>query len=222
MSLTSCYNYILELPTATLTQTLQAALSESDSAGIMISQHWDNVPINGYTATISATPANTATNPSTLTLTSVDLGLSIHLQMNLDVKINEIAELDNITYLLNFDLPGVFFKDTSTPPKLLMIFPAVTASNLNLIVSGGAIMLTPELVKTRIDAIYAADSTVGHNVQTNVPWPPGPDATVLVTTDIYDDTLGTPCRSIASLALSGSSGNNKCWLEPKKIRPKIF
>ena len=169
MSLTSCYNYILELPTATLTQTLQAALSESDSAGIMISQHWDNVPINGYTATISATPANTATNPSTLTLTSVDLGLSIHLQMNLDVKINEIAELDNITYLLNFDLPGVFFKDTSTPPKL-----------------------TPELVKTRIDAIYAADSTVGHNVQTNVPWPPGPDATVLVTTDIYDDTLGSP------------------------------
>ena len=192
MSLTSCYNYILELPVATLTQTLQAALSESDSAGIMISQHWENVPINGYTATISATPANTASNPSTLTLTTVDLGLSIHLQMNLAVKINEIAELDDINYLLNFDLPGVFFKDTSTPPKLLMVFPSVTASNLNLIVSGGTIMLTPELVKTRIDAIYAADPTVGHNVQTNVPWPPGPDATVLVTTDIYDDALGSP------------------------------
>ena len=187
MSLTSCYKYILELPVATLTQTLQAALSESDSAGIMISQHWDNVPINGYTASISATPANTATNPSTLALTPVDLGLIIHLQMNLDVKINELPELDKITYLLNFDLPGTFFKDTSTPPKLLMKFPSVTGSSLNLVVSGGTIMLTPELVKSRIDAIYAANPSMGHNVQTNVPWPPGPDATV-----IYDDAMGSP------------------------------
>ena len=192
MSLTSCYKYILELPVATLTQTLQAALSESDSAGIMISQHWDNVPINGYTASISATPANTATNPSTLALTPVDLGLIIHLQMNLDVKINELPELDKITYLLNFDLPGTFFKDTSTPPKLLMKFPSVTGSSLNLVVSGGTIMLTPELVKSRIDAIYAANPSMGHNVQTNVPWPPGPDATVLVTTVIYDDAMGSP------------------------------
>ena len=192
MSLTSCYKYILELPIATLTQTLQAALSESDTAGVMISQHWENVPIDGYTATVSVKPANTATNPSTLALTAVDLGLSIHLQMDLEVKINEIPELDKINYLLNFDLPGSFLKDSSTPPKLLMVFPSVTSAGLNLVVTGGAIMLTPELVKSRIDAIYAADSTMGHNVQTNVPWPPGPDATVLVTTDIYNDVIGSP------------------------------
>ncbi len=80
MSLTSCYNYIVELPLATLTETLQAALFASDSAG-NITQHWENVPIDGYTATVTAKLANTVTNPSILTLTSVDLGLSIHLQM---------------------------------------------------------------------------------------------------------------------------------------------
>ncbi|HBI22418.1 MAG TPA: hypothetical protein DDY37_07555 [Legionella sp.] len=192
MSLTSCYKYILELPVETLTQTLQAALSESDTAGVNLSQHWENVPINGYTATVSAKPANTETHPSTLTLTPVDLGLSIHLQMDLDVKINELPDLDKISYLLNFDLPGNFLKDSSTPPKLLMTFPSVTADSLNLVVSGGEIMLTPELVKTRIDALYAANPSLGHNVQTNVPWPPGPDATVLVTTDIYNDVMGSP------------------------------
>jgi hypothetical protein len=192
VSLTSCYQYILELPTDTLTKTLQAALSESDSAGVMLSQNWTDVPINGYTATVSAQPANTATNPSTLTLTSVDLGLSLHLQMNLKVSINEVPELDRIDYLLNFDLPGTFFKDASTPPKLLMTFPSVNAGGLNLVVAGGQIMLTPELVKARIDALYAADPTIGHHVQTNVAWPPGPDATVMVTTDIYNDVPGSP------------------------------
>ena len=192
MSLTSCYKYILELPVATLTATLQAALSQSDSAGVKISQNWQNVPVGSYTATVTAKPANTATNPSTLVLTPVDLGLSIHLQMKLDVKINELPTLDQITYLLNFDLPGSFFKDSSTPPKLLMTFPSVTASSLNLVVTGGDITLTPDLVKARIDAQYAADPSMGHNVQTNVPWPPGPDATVLVTTDIYDDVMGSP------------------------------
>ena len=192
MSLTSCYKYILELPVATLNQTLQAALSQSDSAGVNITQNWVNVPIGSYTATVTVKPANTATNPSTLTLTAVDLGLSIHLQMDLDVKINELPTLDKITYLLNFDLPGTFVKDASTPPKLLMTFPAVTAASLNLVVAGGEIILTPELVKERIDAQYAADPSMGHDVRTNVPWPPGPDATVLVTTDIYDDAMGSP------------------------------
>lgn len=192
MSLTSCFKYVLELPVATLTETLQAALAESDAAGVKISQHWDDVPVDGYTASVTIKPANTATHPSTFTLTSIDLGLSIHLQMDLEVKINALPTLDKITYLLNFDLPGIFFKDTSSPPKLLMQFPSVTASSLNLVVAGGEILLTPELVKERIDAQYAADPSIGHDVKTNVPWPPGPDATVLVTTDIYDDVMGSP------------------------------
>lgn len=193
MSLTSCYKYILELPVATLTQTLQAAISESDSAGVKISQNWENVPIgNSYTATLSAKPANTATNPSTLALTPVDLGISIHLQMELDVSINELPQLDQITYLLNFDLPGNFFKDSSAPPKLLMEFPSVTPDSLNLVVAGGQIVLIQALIKPRIDALFAANPSMGHNVQTNVAWPPGPDATVLVTTDIYDDVIGSP------------------------------
>lgn len=194
MSLTSCYRYILELPVATLNEVLQAALSQSDSAGIAISQHWENVSIGSYTATIDATPADRSLYPSTLTLTSTDLGLILHLQLNLEVRINELPQLDAITYHLSFDFPGHFFKDTETPPVLLMNFPSVTVDDLNLVVMGGQIQLTPDLVEQKIHAMYAANPSFAHNVQYIVAWPPGPDTTVLVTTDIYDDPPGPGSR----------------------------
>ncbi len=75
----------------TLNETLKAALSQTDTAGIAISQHWENVPIGStYTATVDAVPADFTTHPSTLVLTPVDLGLSIHLQMQLNVTVNEL------------------------------------------------------------------------------------------------------------------------------------
>lgn len=206
MSLTSCFTYILELPVNTLNDTLKAALSQSDSAGVAISQHWDNVPVgSSYTASVDVKPADFTTHPSTLVLTNVDLGLSIHLQMNLEVKVNELPQLDKIVYLLNFDLSGNFLKDSSTPPKLLMVFPGVTAANLNLVVSGGDITLTPQLIEPAIHAAYAANPSLGHNVQYNVPWPPGPDTSVLVTTDIYDDPPGPGSRGAITVQVVDQS-----------------
>ena len=192
MSLTSCFKYILELPVATLTDTLNAALSQSDAAGVNFTQNWTNVPVGSNTASVSVKPADKATHPASLTLTAVDLGVVLHLQMTLDVNINELPQLSTITYLLNFDLPGNFLKDASIPPKLLITFPAVTSSGLNLVVTGGDITLTPDLIEPRIHAMYAANPTLSHDVQHNVPWPPGPDPDVLVTTDIYDDPIGSP------------------------------
>lgn len=192
MSLTSCYKYILELPVATLTDTLNAALSQSDSAGIKISQNWKNVPVDSYTATVSVKPADMTAHPSSMSLPPTVLAVVLHLQMELDVQINELPQLGTITYLLQFDLPGVFSKDSSVPPKLLIIFPAVTPGSLNLNVTGGNITLTPELIAPRIHAMFTANPGLGHDVQHNVAWPPGPDSTVLVTTDIYDDQMGSP------------------------------
>lgn len=192
MSLTSCYRYILELPVATLTDSLNAALSESEGAGVNLTQNWTDIPVGSYTANVSVMPADRTTNPSSLSLTTVDLGVILHLQMKLDVKINELPQLNTITYLLNFDLPGNFVKDSSTPPKLLITFPAVTASNLNLVVTGGDIIITPDLIATPIHQTFAANPALGHDVQHNVAWPPGPDSTVLVTTDLYDDPIGSP------------------------------
>jgi hypothetical protein len=192
MSLTSCYRYILEIPTATLTSILQAALSESDAAGINISQTWENVSIGMYTATVTASPDDFTTHPSTMELTAVDLEVIVHLQMRLEVEINELPELDKIIYHLNFELHGLFFKNADVPPKLLIHFPSVTAASLNLTVTGGAITLTPALIEPRIHALYDADPSLGHNVQFNVPWPPGPDPNVMITTDIFDDTPGDP------------------------------
>lgn len=193
MSLTSCYKYILELPVATLTDTLNAALSQSDSAGIKISQNWTNVPVGStYTANVNVKPADMTAHPSSMSLPPVDLAVVLHLQMELDVQIIELPQLGTIIYVLQFDLPGIFFKDSSVPPKLLINFPSVTAVNLNLVVSGGTINLTPDLIAPRIHAMFAANPGLGHDVEHNVPWPPGPDSSVLVTTDIYDDQMGSP------------------------------
>ena len=67
MSLTSCFKYILELPVATLTDTLNAALSQSDAAGVNFTQNWTNVPVGSNTASVSVKPADKATHPASLT-----------------------------------------------------------------------------------------------------------------------------------------------------------
>lgn len=125
MSLTSCYRYVLELPVNTLTLILRAALSEDESAGIAITQHWENVPVApGMTATVDGRPTDLDTNPPSMGLDATDLRARIvQLHMRLEVKVNEQPDLDAIVYTIAFDLPGVFEKDSSSPPKLLMKFP---------------------------------------------------------------------------------------------------
>ena len=192
MSLTSCYRYILELPVNTLSSMLRAALGESDPAHIMISRHWDNIAIGGNHANVDVRPTDLDTHPPTMVLTATDLGLTLHLRMRVEIKVIELPNLDLIVYTLEFDLPGSFLKDASAPPKLVMQFPAVTAPDLNLAITGGQIVLTPELVEPRIHEIYDSDPSMGHEVLNGQPWVKTDftTTTVQVITDIYDDTPG--------------------------------
>jgi hypothetical protein len=192
VSLTSCYKYILELPVASLDKLFQAAMSESGSAGMAVTRTWENVPIGTYTATVSARPTDLDTHPPTVSLPPADLAVTPHFRMRVEVHVNEVPELDQIVYTVEFDLPGRFEKTADMPPTLQMTFPGVTAAMLNLNVSGGDIPLTPELIEPRIHALYQANPSLAHDVQNMVPWPPGPDPTVQVTTDIWDDEEGSP------------------------------
>jgi hypothetical protein len=202
VSLTSCYRYILELPVNTLNAMLRAALSEDDPAGIMISRHWEDIVIGDKTADVDVRPTDLDTNPPAMTLTATDLGLSLHLRMRAEVKINELPDLDLIVYTLEFDLPGSFLKDASTPPKLVMQFPAVTAPDLNLAIIGGEIILTPELVEPRIHEVYDSDPSLGHSV-TNESFS---IATAQVTSDIYDDEVGdVPFRGSITVEVTNAA-----------------
>ena len=192
MSLTSCYRYILEFPVATLNKLFQAAMSESGSAGMAVTRTWEDVPIAGYTATVSARPTDLDTHPPTVILPAADLAVTPHFRMRVEVSVAEVPELGQIVYTVEFDLPGVFQKSADSPPKLRMVFPGVITGSLNLVVTGGDLPLTPELVEPRIHALYQANPSLAHDIQNNVSWPPGPDSTVQVTTDIYDDEEGSP------------------------------
>lgn len=191
MSLSSCFTYIIELPTATLNSMMAAVLQEADAAGVQTSLHQENVPVNGYTATVDAQLDVTA-NPPAMTLTATDLGVLLHLHMNLQVTVNGIANLGAIQYQLVFDFPGQFQKQPTTPPVLVMVFPALTPAVLNLNVSGGTVTLTPALIEPQVHALYAAHPELAHSVQTGIATGlPAPNDIWAVTVDIYDDTPGS-------------------------------
>jgi hypothetical protein len=189
VSLTSCYRYILELPVNTLNAMMRAAFAESGPAGVLISRPWEDVPIGDKTADITVRPDDLEANPPVLTLSATDLECSLHLRMRAEITIQELPDLDKIIYILEFDLPGVFVKDAEVPPRLLMQFPGVTAGDLNLAVTGGEIILTPELVEPRIHEIYDSDPTLAHEQRNNQPWWDG--SQVQIITDFYDDEPGS-------------------------------
>lgn len=190
MSITSCYRYVLELPKATLDKLLTAALSESDSAGIWMSQHDENVPIGSWTATVDVLPDALEANPPSVELLPANLEVRLaQLKMRIETQINELPALGTIVHRVTFDLTGIFEKTADSPPKLVMRFPAVTAGSLNLNVTGGEIPLTPELIEPEIHALYDGDPTLGHTLTPGVPWPLG--GTVTVVTDIFDDEPGS-------------------------------
>jgi hypothetical protein len=185
---------------------LKAALSEDESAGIAITQHWENIPVGTMTATVDARPTDLDTSPPTLQLSATDLEVTLsQLRMRLEVQINELPDLDAIVYTIVFDLPGLLEKDSSTPPKLMMNFPAVTAGDLNLTVSGGEVLLTPELVEPKIHEMYDSTPTLGHSVETGQPWlkSDGTATTVMVTTDIFDDDPGPGFRGAITVEVTG-------------------
>ena len=210
MSITSCYRYVLELPLLTLGDLMRAVLSNPEAGGSEITRSWDPVSIPPYTAKVEVLPADFAVHPPAIALPPQNLAMALSLDMRVKVTIHELPELLPIEYDIHFDLPGVLAKTGTIPPELRLGFPGVTAPMLNLIVSGGAIVLTSALVETQIHALYDASPSLAQDVQNGVPWPPGPDTTVRVTTTVYDDDPGSigfrgqitvPMVSAASLTI---------------------
>jgi len=191
----------MELPTSTLDEMLRAAFSESDTADIPITSHEENVPIGSYTATVDAGPDDVENNPPRIDLGPADLSLTVHLRMRLEVQVNEVSGLDPLVYIVTFDFPGVFEKDLALS-RLIIRFPAVTAADLHLVISGGDVPLNPELIEPKVHALFQAHPELAHDLQTGVSWPPGPDSTVAVLTDTYDDAPGSmPFRGAITVAV---------------------
>lgn len=211
MSNTSCFKYVLELPLATLAALLRAVLDEPEAAGSPITRTWQDVPIpGGYTATVEIRPGDFAATPPVVTLPLLPLMMKLALDMRVVIRVNELPELDPIEYGIHFELPGMLAKTASVPPELRLGFTAMTAADLNLVLSGGEIVLTPALVEARIHQLYDDNPALAQDVQLNVPWPLGPDASVRVETQIFDDepgsmpfrgSIGVPVVSATSLQI---------------------
>jgi hypothetical protein len=208
MSNTSCFNYVLELPLGTLSALLRAVLEEPEAAGSVLTQRWEGVPIpGGYTATVEVRPGDFVTMPPVVTLPLAPLAMKLVLDMRVVIDVNELPELDPIEYGIHFELPGFLAKTAAAPPQLRLGFTGVTQADLNLVLSGGQIALTPALVEARVHDLYDANPALAQDVQNNVPWPPGPDPTVRVTTDVFDDEPGSmPFRG--SIAVPSSTATS--------------
>ncbi|HEY3381250.1 MAG TPA: hypothetical protein VGK32_05740 [Vicinamibacterales bacterium] len=193
MSLTSCFRYIIELPTNTLNGMIDGILKEADAAGIQTSFHRENVAVGTYHATVDAHLSDLDTHPPTMDLLAADLAFVLHLRMSVQAQITEIPILDSIVYQAAFAFPGVMVKSAAVPPVLNMTFPAVTTGSLNLTLDGGAIVLTPALVEPRVHALYQANPSFQHQVKSGVATGlSAPDDVWQVTVDIYDDAPGSP------------------------------
>jgi hypothetical protein len=173
---------------------IASVLREGDSAGVVTSVHRENVPISGpggYHATVDASLTDLDTNPPTIDFGPTDLSFILHLRMSIGVTVNELPNLDAITYLAVFQFPGLMVKDTTvSPPVLNMTFPSVNTGDLNLNVTGGVITLTPALIEPSVHQLYQAHPELAHQVQSisGIPL----DGTWQVTTDIYDDDPMSP------------------------------
>ena len=98
MSFSSCYKYILGLPTATLVKILRGAIAEGETAGMALTFTQDDVPIAGdLTADVEGRVVDEDDHPASLDLTADDLGVELHLRLRVEVTINEISNLDAIS-----------------------------------------------------------------------------------------------------------------------------
>jgi len=187
MALTSCHHYCLELPVATLGRLMGAVLASPEGAGVGIPRRWENVAVSGYTATVELRTEDLASNPPVVTLPAPppDLPVMLRLTVTIRVTLNELPDLDPVDYGVTFTLPGRFERVMpGALPELHMCFPGLSAPQLSVVITPGAITLTPALVKSRIDQLYAGDPTLGHMQQPNVSTPLG---NVMVVIDIWND-----------------------------------
>lgn len=156
MSLTSCFKYAIELPESTLTQLLRSVIAQADTAELPLTYEDTDVPVDGYTARISARLIDSDDRPSAFEITAVDLEAVLHLHMDIEVTIQDLAGLDPILYEVDFDLPGdIVRNDAAVPVQIEFQVGAVNAADLNLVVSGGDLVFTAELFEPFVDQLYS-------------------------------------------------------------------
>ena len=116
--------------------------------------------------------------------------------MNLQVQVNEVANLDAIVYGLEFDFPGQVQDviSPSTPPVLNMTFPGLTPAVLNLNVTGdkGDVQLTVALIDPIVHQLYQQNPGLAHQVHPALLPACHLPRLVAITVDVYDDQLGSP------------------------------
>lgn len=193
MSFSSCYRFLLGLPTATLVELLRGAIAEGETAGVALTFREENVDVgDGLTATVEARVIDEPERRASLRLTATELEAVLELRARAEVTVDQLPSLDPLVYVVDFELPGVFTRDTSeADPRLVIEFPAVTEGDLALAVSGGEIQVSDDLIEEFVgDAIAADPALLGPNVETGVSVPTG--GTAMVTSEIYDDEPGTP------------------------------
>ncbi|MEO1366592.1 MAG: hypothetical protein AAFX50_05410 [Acidobacteriota bacterium] len=193
MSFYSCFKYILGLPTATLQSVVRGALAESETTGVPLGFSAPGVPIaDGLTADVEAMV--TDLDSVVIGVPGTGLDLTMGLSMRLDVEVVEMPALDPIQYELALTLPGEFGREEpsgSDPPQLIIHFPSVSPGDLGLVIDGGEILLTGDLLQPLIDDAVAANPDVlGVKVETGVEVPSRGEANVF--SEIFHDDPTAP------------------------------
>lgn len=156
MSLTSCFKYVIELPEDTLTSLLRAVIAQGETSGVPLTYEDDGVPVDDFTARISATIVDTDEKPSVFDLTPAANSAVLGLHMDIDVVINELPGVETIVYEAEFTIPGQIARNDAVAPVQIEFQAGIlTAADLNLVVSGGEIEVTAALFEPFVDQMYA-------------------------------------------------------------------
>jgi hypothetical protein len=156
MSLTSCFKYVIELPEDTLTSLLRSVIAQGETSGLPLTYEDDGVPVDDYTARISASLVDTDAKPSTFNLTAAVNSAVLGLHMDIEVTINELPGVDPIAYMADFTIPGRIARNDAVAPVQIEFQAAMlTVADLNLVVSGGDIVVTGALFEPFVDQMYA-------------------------------------------------------------------
>ncbi len=154
MSLTSCYEFVVELSEGTMTSLLSSVIAQGETAGIPVT-YTDTREVDGFTATVTAQLVDSDERPSAVDLTDTDLEVVLHLHMDLSVQLEELPGLDPISYQIEFQLPGTIEKDESSSPAMLqMVFSGLTSEDLQVDSSGGGIVFTASLFEPLIHQFF--------------------------------------------------------------------
>ncbi len=169
MSLTSCFKYVIELPESTLTELLRSVISQADTADLPLTYEDDGIPIDGYTARISARLVDSDDRPSAFDLTTTDLEAVLHLHMDAEVTIEDVDGIEPIVYQVDFNLPGTIARnDAAVPVQIEYQVGAIDTADLEMVVTGGDLIFSGALFKPYIDQMYTNNADLQHDIIPNV------------------------------------------------------